>query len=62
MLDDDAIGMIRAKYSLLQNQLDERTRRLWAATEATVLGHGGSRMVSKAIGMSETTIRLGRRE
>ncbi len=62
MQDYDAIEMIRAKYSTLQHQLDERTRRLWAAAEATVLGHGGTRTVSKATGMSETTIRLGRRE
>jgi transposase len=62
MQDSDAIPMIRAKYSTLHDQLDERTRRLWAAAEANALGHGGTRTVSKAIGMSETTIRLGRRE
>src|SRR5712691_5775992 len=62
MQDDDAIKMIQAKYSALQAQLDERTRRLWAAAEADALGHGGTRTVSKATGMSETTIRLGRRE
>ncbi len=62
MQDYDAIEMIRAKYSTLQHQLDERTRRLWAAAEANALGHGGTRTVSKATGMSETTIRLGRRE
>ena len=62
MQDYDAIQMIRAKYSPLHDQLDERTRRLWAAAEANALGHGGTRAVSKATGMSETTIRLGRRE
>jgi transposase len=62
MQEPDAIQMIRAKYSMLHDQLDERTRRLWAAAEAHALGHGGTRTVSKAAGMSETTIRLGRRE
>ncbi len=62
MHDYDAVEMIRAKYSTLQHQLDERTRRLWAAAEANALGHGGTRTVSKATGIAETTIRLGRRE
>ena len=58
----DSTEIIRAKYSTLKSQLDERTRRLWAAAEANAVGHGGTRMVSRATGMSETTIRLGRRE
>jgi transposase len=62
MQDDAAIEMIRTKYSTLKPQLDERTRRLWAAAEAKALGHGGTRTVAKATGMSATTIRLGRRE
>lgn len=62
MQNDAAIEMIRAKYSTLKHQLDERTRRLWAAAEADALGHGGTRTVSQATGMSATTIRLGRRE
>jgi transposase len=62
MQDDAAIEMIRTKYSTLKPQLDERTRCLWAAAEAKALGHGGTRTVAKATGMSATTIRLGRRE
>jgi hypothetical protein len=62
MQDAAAIEMIRTKYSTLKPQLDERTRRLWAAAEAKALGHGGTRTVAKATGMSATTIRLGRRE
>jgi transposase len=62
MQDDAAIEMIRAKYSALKPQLDERTRRLWAAAEANALGHGGTRTVATATGMSATTIRCGRRE
>src|SRR2546427_4464623 len=48
MQDDEAIQIMRAKYSPLHDQLDERTRRLWAAAEANALGHGGTRTVSKA--------------
>jgi hypothetical protein len=62
MQESDAIEMLRTKYHTLGPQLDEHTRRLWAAVEANALGHGGTRLVSQATGMSETTIRLGRRE
>lgn len=58
----DRIDTIRAKYAVLKDQLDERTRRLWAAAEANAIGRGGARIVSKATGMSEVTIRVGRRE
>ena len=36
--------------------LDERTRRLWAATEAKTIGYGGQTIVSVATGLSRTTI------
>lgn len=62
MRDYDAIEMIRAQYSTLKHQFDERTRRLWAAAETNALGRGGTRTVSKATGISEMTIRFGRRE
>ena len=58
----DPIETIRSKYNALKDQLDERTRRLWVAAEANALGYGGTRIVSKATGLSEVTIRLGRRE
>jgi transposase len=62
MQDRDPIETVRAKYNALKEQLDERTRRLWAGAEANSFGHGGTRIVSKATGLSEVTIRLGRRE
>jgi hypothetical protein len=46
----------------LRRELDERTRRLWAATEAQALGHGGVAAVARATGMAESTIRLGRHD
>ena len=42
--------------------LTERTRRLWAATEATALGHGGIAKVARATGVSPSTIARGIRE
>jgi hypothetical protein len=50
------ITLIRQKYPTLQNRFNERTRRLWAATEAHALGHGGITLVHHAIGMDIKTI------
>src|ERR671917_4355 len=54
--------MVRAKYQALKPELDERGRRVWAATEALSLGHGGVGAVARATGLAESTIRLGKRE
>lgn len=59
MVSETVINVIRQKYQLLRPELDERSRRLWAATEAMVLGYGGVRAVSRATGMSENTIQFG---
>ncbi len=40
----------------------ERSRRLWAATEARALGHGGVAAVEAATGISRSTIQRGLRE
>lgn len=50
---------IEEKYRALSGRLDEATLRLWAAVEARNLGRGGVSTVSKAIGMSRTTIYAG---
>ena len=42
--------------------LDERGRRIWAATESRAIGYGGDALVSDATGLSRPTIRAGRRE
>jgi DDE family transposase len=39
--------------------LDERARRLWAATEARAIGWGGISRVAEATGLSRITIRAG---
>jgi hypothetical protein len=53
------VTIIQAKYQALFGRLDEATLRLWAATEARSLGHGGVSLVAKAIGMSRTTVHAG---
>jgi hypothetical protein len=40
----------------------ERSRRIWAAAEAQVLGRGGTAVVARATGISASTIRRGVRE
>jgi transposase len=56
------IATLRAKYGSLAPVLTERSRRLWAATEAQALGHGGIAMVERATGISRSTIVRGIRE
>jgi len=60
MVDD--IGLITAKFEALAPALNERARRVWAATEAKALGHGGIAAVSRATGISVSTIRRGLEE
>lgn len=59
MIPDLVVEQIELKYSHLEPLLNERTRRLWAATEAAALGYGGIRAVHRATGLSENTIRAG---
>ncbi len=54
--------MIRQKYLALQEAFDERSRRLWAATEARAAGRGGFTAVLQATGMSSKTLARGIRE
>jgi len=54
--------MLQAKYSALAPVLTERSRRLWAATEARALGHGGIARVQRATGLARSTIERGIRE
>lgn len=54
--------IIRDKFIALEPLLDERSRRLWAATEAKALGYGGQTLVAKATGLSRNTVHAGLRE
>ncbi len=56
------VDTVRSKYAALFGSLTERSRRLWAATEAMALGHGGIALVERATGISRSTIVRGIRE
>ena len=53
---------IAEKFKALSPILNERGRRLWAATEAMVLGRGGVSLVAQATGLSRPTIYAGIQE
>lgn len=53
---------IKQKYDLLKDELNERTKRLFAAAEAHSLGHGGITIVSNATGLERHTIGRGIKE
>jgi hypothetical protein len=53
---------IQNKYTAIVPYLTERTKRLWAATEANACGWGGATIVNAATGISHPTIRRGRHE
>lgn len=55
-------AVLREKFVALSPAMNERARRLWAATEAKAIGHGGQSLVAKATGMSRSTIYLGLQE
>ncbi len=57
-----ALSTLRRKVALLWPHLDERARRLFAATEARQLGRGGVSAVSRACGLSRVTIMKGVQE
>jgi len=56
------IEWIRQKFVNIAQDLDERGRRRWAASEAISLGRGGITAVADATGISDRTIRNGIRE
>jgi hypothetical protein len=56
VVDEAAIG---AKFRALAGELNERQRRLWAASEARAAGRGGIAATARATGISVPTIRKG---
>jgi hypothetical protein len=59
MIDPD---VIRARFASLSPHLDERSRRLFAASEARAAGYGGVAAVSRATGIAASTIGRGLKE
>jgi Rhodopirellula transposase DDE domain len=62
MEDSAIVDTVRTKLDLLRPLMDERMRRQWAAAEALSLRRGGVTLVSRATGLSRTTIGEGIRE
>lgn len=58
----EADELITARYKALEGVLDERQRRLYAAAEAKVLGHGGVKRVQAATGVARGSILAGLKE
>ena len=56
------VSAFKRKFARLWPHLDERARRMVAATEALQLGYGGISRVSRACGLSRVTITRGLRE
>src|SRR3954469_13828473 len=59
MAEDEAI---ERRFALLARHLDERTRRLLAASEAMAIGRGGASAVARATGVSRRVIGEGLKE
>ena len=58
----DRLADLTAKFHKVWRLLDERTRRLMAASEAMAVGFGGVSLVSRASGLSRRAIANGIRE
>jgi hypothetical protein len=56
------VAVLRRKYRALQSTFTERSRRLWAATEAQAIGYGGIAVTARATGLAESTIQRGLRD
>ena len=53
------VAPLRRKFEQLGPSLNERTRRLWAATEAQAIGRGGIAAVRQATGLSYDAVARG---
>ncbi len=58
----DSLAELTAKFRSVWPLLDERTRRLMAASEAMALGYGGVSLARRACGLSRKAISKGVRE
>jgi len=48
--------VIKKKYHLIKGELTERSRRIWAASEAMAYGRGGITLIHKSTGLAHKTI------
>lgn len=61
-MDTKIIEKIKREFSGISSDLNEQSRRLWAASEAMKLGYGGITAVSQATGIARDTIARGIKE
>jgi len=54
--------MVRRKYRMLSDDLNEKSRRHWAGAEAMALGYGGISIVVEATGLVFNTVKRGMKE
>jgi hypothetical protein len=50
---------IKQRWEQVGSKLDERGRRLWAASEVQAAGHGALKVVSRITGLARSTINRG---
>ena len=58
-MDDSKVKEIEQRYNAIEPFLNERTRRLFSANEALVVGWGGITLLSRITGLTRNTIMLG---
>ena len=61
-IPERVLAVLDVKFAALLPHLDERQRRLYLATEAKALGHGGAKAVARLAEVSESTVARGRAE
>src|SRR5437773_228163 len=58
----DPVKLIKERFERMRGSLNERARRLFAATEALAIGRGGVAIVARATGIAPSTIGAGKAE
>ncbi|MGY5006939.1 ISAzo13 family transposase [Streptomyces sp. 900105755] len=61
-ISDEVLAVLDVKFAAVLPHLDERQRRLYLASEAGALGHGGIKAVARLTEVSESTISRGQEE
>jgi hypothetical protein len=61
-MSKEDVDKVKKKYDQIKSELDERGRRIWAASESLSLGYGGIKTVEQGTGITERTILRGRKE
>ena len=58
----DPVDSVTERFERMRGSLNERARRLFAATEALAIGWGGVAIVARATGLAPSTIGAGKAE